>query len=419
MMTELKDIKFKLLVADAAKELLAQKLRTLLTLLGMIFGVGAVIAMLNIGEGAQREALKMIDSMGLQNLIIEGKSYTREELREIRKDSQGLTMGDVHAAMETLPFVYDYSVEKKIKLFSLYSDHAKSESTAVGVNERYFNLANLKPALGRVLTADDIARVAQVAVLGKDAAASLFPAIANPVGEFVKVNHAWFQVVGVLDAPALNKDNFQGVQLGGDRNQVFIPISTSKKKLGDETLASELDVIKLAVEKSYNPAIAAKAVTQLLNYRHGEMDDYSIVVPVELLAQHENTQKIFNMVMACVAGISLLVGGIGIMNIMLANVLERTKEIGLLRAVGATQQDIKFQFIAESFVISIVGGVIGVVFGLVLSEVIGFYSDWAVSWSLTAIILSLSICMVVGVSFGVFPAIKASKLNPIEALHSD
>jgi putative ABC transport system permease protein len=123
--------------------------------------------------------------------------------------------------------------------------------------------------------------------------------------------------------------------------------------------------------------------------------------------------------MACVAGISLLVGGIGIMNIMLANVMERTTEIGLLRAVGATQQDIRLQFLAESFTISVLGGLLGIVFGLALSEVIGFYSDWAVSWSLMAIVLSLSICLFVGVGFGVFPAIKASKLNPIEALHSD
>ena len=144
-----------------------------------------------------------------------------------------------------------------------------------------------------------------------------------------------------------------------------------------------------------------------------------MVIPAALLAQQKQTQQIFNIVMACVAGISLLVGGIGIMNIMLANVLERTKEIGLLRAVGATRQNIKMQFIAESFTISVLGGLLGVFFGLVLSEIIGFYSGWAVSWSMLAIFLSLGICLAVGVGFGVFPAIKASQLSPIEALHSD
>ncbi|MDC8831549.1 ABC transporter permease [Alteromonas gilva] len=418
MLQQLNLTKIRLLVADAWHELLAQKLRTFLTLLGMIFGVGAVIAMLNIGKGAEQEALKMIGSMGLQNLIVESKRYSAEELRDIREDSLGLNAADVAAAMATLPFIASYSGEKQIKLFALYSDFAKADATAVGVTSSYFELASMAPAKGRLLTANDELRVAQVAVLGADVAAALFPD-AEPLGQFVKINHAWFEVVGVIAAPTFNKDAFQGVKINGDRNRVFIPLSTSQKKLNSEPLASELDVVKFEVTEDYSTVLAAKAVTQLLDQRHAGVEDYRLIIPVELLAQQENTQRIFNIVMACVAGISLLVGGIGIMNIMLANVLERTKEIGLLRAVGATQQDIKLQFIAESFVISVLGGVLGIVFGLVLSEIIGFYSEWAVSWSLTAIVLSVSICLLVGVGFGVFPAIKASKLNPIDALHSD
>lgn len=408
----------RLLVIDALRELLSHKLRTFLTLLGMIFGVGAVIAMLNIGKGAEQEALKMIDAMGLQNLIVESKTYSNEELREIREDSLGLTMADVNAALATLPFVTDFSAEKQIKVFALYSDYAKAEVEAIGVTSNYFDLSNLQPAQGRLLNQTDQTTTAQVAVLGADAAASLFPAT-NPVGQYVKINHVWFLVVGVIAAPEFSKEAFQGVTINGDRNKVFIPLSTTQKKLNSEPLASELDVIKFKVVDGYSTVLAAKAVSQLLSQRHSQVDDYSLIIPVELLAQQENTQRIFNIVMACVAGISLLVGGIGIMNIMLANVLERTKEIGLLRAVGATQQDIKLQFITESFVISVIGSVLGIVFGLVLSEIIGFYSEWAVSWSGTAIILSVSICLLVGVGFGVFPAIKASKLNPIDALHSD
>jgi putative ABC transport system permease protein len=410
--------KFKPLVLDAIHELASQKLRTLLTLLGMIFGVGAVIAMLNIGEGAEKEALKLIDSMGVHNLIVEGKSYPSDELKEIREESLGLTLSDVEAAMSTMPFLTGYSAEKKIKTYAVYSDHGKSNSEAVGVSISYFALANAKLAAGRFLTLEEEKAVAQVAVIGADVATTLFPN-QDPIGGFVKINHVWLKVVGVLASPQLNKDDFQGVKLGGDRNRVFVPLSTSIKKFSSEFLASELDVIKLAVDKSYNPVLAAKAVSQLLKIRHSNTDDYKLVIPSELLSQQKQTQQIFNIVMACVAGISLLVGGIGIMNIMLANVLERTKEIGLLRAVGATQQDIKLQFITESFVISFLGGVLGVVFGLLLSEIIGFYSDWAVTWSMWAIFLSLTICMVVGVSFGAFPAIKASRLNPIEALHSD
>ena len=409
---------FKPLIVDALEEMASHKLRTLLTLLGMIFGVGAVIAMLNIGEGAERQALKLIDSMGLRNLIVETKQFANDELVEIREDSLGLTLADVDAAATTLPFVIDHSAERRIKTQSVYSDEGRSDANVVGVTASHFALSNMKTADGRLLNDDDDLNVAQVAVLGSSAASELFPN-GEAVGKFVKVNHLWLQVVGVLSNPYLGKDEFQGVKIGGDSERVFVPLLTSLKKLSSVALASELDVVKLKISDQVDPTVAAKAVTQLFKLRHGEAEDYQLIVPAALLAQQKQTQQIFNIVMACVAGISLLVGGIGIMNIMLANVLERTKEIGLLRAVGATQQDIKFQFIAESFTISVLGGLLGIVFGLALSEIIGFYSGWAVSWSIVAIFLSLGICIAVGVGFGVFPAIKASQLNPIEALHSD
>ncbi|MBC3767377.1 ABC transporter permease [Neptunicella marina] len=406
------------LILDALEEMAAHKLRTLLTLLGMIFGVGAVIAMLNIGEGAERQAMKMIDSMGLRNLIVESKVFASEELNEIRQESLGLSLADVEAAAQTLPYVVDHSAERQVKTQSVYSDFGKADVTVVGVTANHFDLSNLKTSAGRTLTEEDDKDVAQVAVLGASAAQQLFPAT-DAIGQFVKVNHLWVKVVGVLAAPYSEKDEFQGVKIGGDSTRIFVPLNTSLKKLNANPLASELDLIKLKIADDTDPVIAAKGVSQLFKLRHGEAEDYQLIVPAALLAQQKQTQQIFNIVMACVAGISLLVGGIGIMNIMLANVLERTKEIGLLRAVGATQRDIKMQFIAESFTISVLGGLLGILFGLILSEVIGFYSGWAVSWSIVAIVLSLSICMAVGVGFGVFPAIKASKLNPIEALHSD
>ncbi|MCF2949463.1 ABC transporter permease [Paraglaciecola aquimarina] len=406
------------LVFDALAEMAAHKLRTLLTLLGMIFGVGAVIAMLNIGEGAEQQALKMIDSMGLRNLIVEAKPFSGDELRDIREESLGLTLADVYAAQATLPFVEGFSAERHVKTQSVYSDNYSADLSVLGVSASHFSLSNMKIEYGRELTDEDDKNVAQVAVLGSGAAQSLFPE-GQAVGQFVKVNHLWVEVVGVLNNPFLAKDEFQGVKIGGDGEKVFVPLSTSLKKLNAPSLASELDLIKLKIKQDVDPLVASKAVVQLFKLRHGEADDYSLIVPAALLAQQKQTQQIFNIVMACVAGISLLVGGIGIMNIMLANVLERTKEIGLLRAVGATQQNIKMQFIAESFTISVLGGLLGIAFGLILSEIIGFYSGWAVTWSITAIVLSLTICMAVGIGFGVYPAIKASQLNPIDALHSD
>ena len=406
------------LFLDTLSELAQHKLRTLLTLLGMIFGVGAVIAMLNIGEGAEREALKMISTMGLNNLIVEGKTFEENELKEQRKHSSGLSIRDGEISALSLDFVESFSAQKRIDTYSMFSSEGKSDGEAVGVSASFFSSAKFTLASGRLLEERDDKTFAQVVLLGASTAKQLFP-LGDANGKNVKINHLWFKVVGVLQAPFLKKHEFQGIKLGGDQHQAFIPLKTAINKFPSKHLISEVSSLKFTIAKGVNPIQAAKALTHLLDRRHNDVDDYDLIVPAALLAQQKQTQQIFNIVMSCVAGISLLVGGIGIMNIMLATVLERTKEIGLLRAVGATERDIKLQFIAESFTISILGGVLGVIFGILLSEVIALYSQWSVSWSVSAIILSFSICALVGLTFGVYPAIKASKLDPIDALQSD
>ncbi len=403
---------------DTFAELAQHKLRTLLTLLGMIFGVGAVIAMLNIGEGAEREALKMIDTMGLHNLIIETKTFDEKELQEQRKHSSGLTIRDGEISALSLPFVEDFSAQKIVETYSIFSAQGKSDGEAMGVSSSFFSLSKFNLKQGRLLTKEDNLMFSQVVLLGSTSAKQLFP-LGDALDKNIKINHLWFKVVGVLQDPFLKKAEFQGIKLGGDQNKVFIPLNTAIHKFAAKDLVSEVSRIKLSLNDAVDPIEAAKAVSHLLNRRHNNVDDYKLVIPAALLAQQKQTQKIFNIVMSCVAGISLLVGGIGIMNIMLATVLERTKEIGLLRAVGARQKDIQLQFIAESFTISILGGILGVFFGVLLSELIAIYSQWAVSWSLTAIVLSFSICAIIGLIFGVYPAIKASKLDPIDALQSD
>ncbi|MBB6520602.1 ABC transporter permease [Pseudoteredinibacter isoporae] len=403
---------------DAVDQLWHHKLRTLLTLLGIIFGVGAVIAMISVGEGAEEEALRLIDSMGVRNLIVEEREIDDERLKELRKHSIGLSLGDVEAALDTMPFVVNYSAEKDLDVHTLFSPHAQGESKVQGVSESHFKLSRNGMLLGRWFTEDDSRRFAQVAVLSEEAAAQLFPQ-REAMGEVFKVNHVWLEVVGVLKNKQLSKDSFQGVELSVDGNVIYLPLSTIQKRFKHPVLSSELDRMKLELAPGISPTAAAKGLEHLLLKRHGQEKDFDVLVPAALLQQHKATQRIFNIIMSCVAGISLLVGGIGIMNIMLASILERTKEIGLLRAVGATQRDIRNQFIVESFAISALGGLLGIFLGFALAAIISVFSGWPVAWSPVAVLVSVVFCCGVGLLFGIYPAIKASRLDPITALQRE
>jgi putative ABC transport system permease protein len=402
----------------ALEQLRQHKLRTALTLLGMIFGVGAVIAMLSIGEGAKQEALRLIESMGLRNLLIEARDFDEDTLREIRENSVGLSLADVRAILETLPNVEGVSAEKKVKTWNLFSRQASSDAQVRAVSPEYFDLSSLNLEEGRAISEDDNKYYAQVAVIGAQAARDLFPA-GEPVGQLLKINHLWVTVIGVLEDKNLSKNEFQGVSLGRDRNRIFIPLETALKRLKFELLESELDAIRLKLKKSADPQLSARTVDHLLSRRHGEENDYEIIVPAALLKQQQQTQQIFTIVMSAIAGISLLVGGIGIMNIMLATVLERTREIGLLRALGARKRDIQVQFLMESATVAAIGAFVGIFFGLLLAFVIQQFAGWPAGWSLLAILLSVSICLVTGIGFGWYPARQAAALDPIKALHAE
>ena len=403
---------------QALRQLRQHKLRTLLTLLGMVFGVGAVIAMLSISEGGRQEALRMIDSMGLRNLIVEAVEFDPETLQEIRAQSVGLYAGDIEAIMTTLPMVEGYAAAKKIKTWDVYSLEARSNPEVLAVSSDYFGLGNLATSSGRPLNDDDNSNYAQVAVLGAQAAEDLFPQ-ADATGKLVKVNHLWLRVIGVLDKPQEGKKEFAGITLADDSNRIFIPLETARKRLTIDSLESPLDSLKLRLAEGTDTATAARALDFLLKKRHGASADYRMVVPAALLKQEEQTQQIFTVVMAAIAGISLLVGGIGIMNIMLATVLERTPEIGLLRAVGARKKDIRDQFLMESVTIAGIGALIGIVFGLLLAFAVQLFADWPVAFSLFGIVLSVVICLLTGIVFGLYPAIQAAELDPIKALQRD
>jgi len=405
-------------VAESVESLLHHRLRTLLTLLGMIFGVGAVIAMLSIGKGAEREALQLIDTMGLRNIIIKAEVFEESKLKEIRENSPGLTLQDLNAARETLPFLSTYSASKQVKAFAIFSQAGESDAEVWGVTPTHLEMANLSVGAGRFLLPFDDLVYAHVCVIGSRVAQILFPG-ESPLGQQVKINHVWMTVVGVLKDKNLLKDEFQGIPLKGEQNNIYVPIQTALKVFRFGDYESDLDEFRVQVKKEISSATAAATLSHLMKRRHKEIDDYEMIVPEALLEQHRKTQNIFTIVMACIAEISLLVGGIGIMNIMLATVLERTMEIGLRRAVGARQKDIRRQFIMETVSISAIGGALGILFGFALSMAISAFTGWPVGWTITAVLLSFFVCTVIGLVSGIYPALQAARLDPIEALRHD
>jgi len=411
-------VKMKFEVAEWVESLLYHRLRTLLTLLGMIFGVGAVIAMLSIGKGAEREALQLIDTMGLRNIIIKAKVFEESKLKEIRENSPGLTLQDLNAARETLPFLSTYSANKQVKAFAVFSRAGESDAEVWGVTPTHLEMANLSIGAGRFLLPFDDLVYAHVCVIGSRVAQILFPG-ESPLGQQIKINHVWMTVVGVLKDKNLLKDEFQGIALKGEQNNIYVPIQTALKVFRFGDYESDLDEFRVQLKKEISSASAAATLAHLMKRRHKEIDDYEMIVPEALLEQHRKTQNIFTIVMACIAGISLLVGGIGIMNIMLATVLERTREIGLRRAVGARQKDIRRQFIGETVSISTIGGTAGILFGFALSMAISAFTGWPVGWTITAVLLSFFVCTFIGLVSGIYPALQASRLDPIEALRHD
>ena len=295
---------------------------------------------------------------------------------------------------------------------------AAGDAQASGVTPGYFELAALRVAQGRTLIEADETGLAAVAVLGHQAARTLFPD-GDAVGRSVKVNHVWLEVVGVLADRDLSADRFEGVQLGLESNRVFLPLASARARLRFQPLEDEIDRFWIRLAEAEQVAPAARVVAAVLQQRHAGVEDYKLVVPAQLFRQHQQTQRIFRIVMAAIAAVSLLVGGIGIMNIMLANVLERKREIGLLRALGARRSDIVAQFLREASVICGLGAVFGLLFGGLLAYLIAALAGWQVAWAPVPILLATVTCAAVGLAFGVYPAKQAAALDPIAALRTE
>src|SRR5207248_1569970 len=343
----------------------AHKRRSLLSMLGMIFGVGAVVAMLSITAGAQKEMMSFIDQLGVNNIIVEAhEAVDRNELQTVRAVSPGLSFRDFRAIKENVSGLVAITPRKRFKPQKLLPKTNQDQPQLIGVYPNFMEINSLKLVEGRFFNDDEDKASDAVCVLGESAKVNLL-GYDKAVGKYVKVNDTWLQVIGVLTPSASSDADVEGVQSVNRNNLVIAPLNTVMRRFEDNTsyLKDEIDGIYMKVGPNIDSIETSNVVRAILTATHKDAGDFTVIVPAGLLEQKKQTQMIFNVVMICIVGISLLVGGIVIMNIMLATVLERTREIGIRRAIGARQADIVRQFLTEAVLISIAGGLIGIAFG--------------------------------------------------------
>ncbi|MGQ9590433.1 MAG: ABC transporter permease [Planctomycetota bacterium] len=415
-------------IALGVRSLALHKLRSSLTVLGIVFGVSSVIAMLSIGEGANYEAQEEIKKLGSDNVILKSRKPSAEQSSGYENREAliyGLLWEDFRRIRETIP-----AVETLVPMRIVPSDGRYGKQVidlqVVGTTPEYLPVANVRLARGRFLSESDLVTFNPVCVLGDAVARNLFPAV-DPLGCHVKLGRYYFGVVGVLEPTGV------ATGIGGseaqDRNKdVYVPLSSAEKRYGEYTVRIssgsrtiekvELHQILLKVGRDQDISAVAKSVRRLLDRFH-DQQDFEVLVPLELLAQKERTKRIFNIVLGSIAAISLLVGGIGIMNIMLASILERTREIGIRRALGAKKRDIQTQFLVETVVLSTSGGLFGIFLGIAIPMVVESASGMKTVVTPQNIALSFSISAAVGVIFGLYPANRAAAMDPIEALRRE
>jgi len=393
----------------------SHKLRAGLTTLGIMFGVGAVIAMLAIGAGAGLKAQAMIDRLGVHNVILRAKTIKDEKLEEVRKKSLGLSPRDAEAIAEAVPGVVAVAPRARIEPWKVMARGRKTEAQVFGTSAGYRAMLGIELSEGQFFDERDERHQAQVAVIGEAVRRDLF-GYGAAIGQPLKVNDVWLEVIGVLAGDGLGAASFQGVAVGSADREILLPVSTAMQKFARNPKDSPFAEIVLRLEPGTRAAATGAVARTLIDRLHGGADDYEMVVPEALLAQSRQTQRLFSLVMGCIAGISLLVGGIGIMNIMLASVLERTREIGIRRAVGAKRRDIMVQFLTEAFSLSALGGLAGVLSGVLIAKVVAASAGWPTVVTTASVLLSFGVALAVGLISGLYPAHRASLISPIEAL---
>ena len=434
------------------------KLRAFLTSLGIIFGVGSVIAMLAIGTGAQQEVLSQMQLLGTNNVIIqpvieqqEGDVDEENGTEDAKRFSPGLTLEDLRSIQDVLPEIEFVSPEIVYETNFIRNARMRT-GKLVGVNDDYFHINNFEIVSGSGFSDTQIENSSPVCVIGYDVRSKFF-AGQDPIGKKIKVGHLWLTVVGVLKKRELTTENIESLgirnynldifspattvllrfknralvtkkDLGGSRSTVFfgggMMVSSSSSGGGDgDGNNNQLDKLIVRVSDTRYSVPIAEVLSRMLKRRHNNVIDFEIIVPEQLLQQEQRTKRIFNIVLSSIASISLIVGGIGIMNIMLASVVERYREIGVRMAVGAQKKDIELQFLTEALTISITGGILGIMLGMIFSFAIEATADIATIVTPSSIFISFGVALLIGVVFGFFPAKRAAQQDPVHALRHE
>ena len=417
------------------KSLALHKLRSALTMLGIIFGVCSVIAMLAIGEGASYSAQEEIKKLGSRNIIVRSLKPPEDARAQSGGGAgrggaldYGLTYQDAARLQSTIPGV-EQVLPMRIIRENVRFDQNTVACQIIGTLSSYPNIAGVDLVRGRFLVHLDEVQQENVCVLTVGLAERLFP-YQDPLQHSVKIDEFYYRVVGLVQERNLPEHRTQSGQMEGEPldNNVYIPLATSRSRFGEvlvrrtagsvETEKVELHQITLQMRDTAAVETADPQIKSLLTRFHTKLD-YELIVPLQLLRQAERTKRIFNIVLGSIAAISLLVGGIGIMNIMLATVTERTREIGVRRALGARKSDITTQFLVETIVLSIGGGLIGVVVGVVIPFLVSHLTEMKTIVTVWSVVVAFGISGAIGIIFGLYPASAAADLDPIEALRHE
>ncbi len=440
-------------IVIAIESIMANQMRSMLTALGIIFGVAAVITMLAIGKGAQKEILDQIKMVGVNNIMVtpivtppngEGSDDSGGETQK-KKFSPGLTLEDVEAIQKVIPTVNRASPEITLNSYVI-KDGKRAGAKLLGVSNAYFEIFNLPLQEGSFFIDYQEENGIPVCVIGANIKNKFFSR-ENPIGKYIKFDKVWLKVVGVLERNDVSLTRFENIGVNVMNDNIYVPVKTMLMRYQNRALVAsrikgsegmiffggmaasfssgqsnesnnynQLDRIIVQVHESSQLSPSTDLLARLLLRRHETVKDFEITVPELLLKQEQRTKDIFNIVLGAIASISLLVGGIGIMNIMFASVMERIKEIGTRLAIGAQKKDIVVQFLAEAVLISVIGGVIGVIIGITASWLITKFADILTMVTPISVIIAFAVSASVGVIFGYSPAKRASERDPIESL---